>query len=115
MSASHHPCAAWLLDYSLGNLPELFETVIRAHVGACAACRDDIAFAERLGGDFLGALPATTATLCAADIHTNFEQASGDAEPLSRAHHSIQGDDIEQFVVTYLKSSLDCWAWRPRG
>ncbi len=53
MSTVHHPSHAWLLDYATGNAPPLFETVLRAHIGVCPTCRDEIAFAERPGGKLI--------------------------------------------------------------
>lgn len=115
MSASHHPGEAWLIDYAQGQLPELFDAVIRAHVGVCAACRDNVAFAERLGGDLLSAMPGKPSTLSAADICANHEQVANPQEILSRAHDSGSGDNIEQFVTTYLNSSLEALPWRQLG
>ena len=113
MKTNYHPSESWLLDYALGNLPELFEAVIRPHVGVCAYCRDAITFAERLGGDILAATPATGGTLDASAICDHHEQDETHSGTISRAEDVA--DDIEQLVATYLNSSLDALPWRRIG
>ncbi|MEQ8663615.1 MAG: ChrR family anti-sigma-E factor [Gammaproteobacteria bacterium] len=115
MSIVHHPSEAWLLDYALGNIEEPFEAVIRAHVGVCPACRDSIAFAERLGGELLRTLPGAPAPAGARAICDEHEQQCGTALAVSRAGDGTVTDDIEQLVQMYLDSSLDALPWRQIG
>ncbi|MEX2481728.1 MAG: ChrR family anti-sigma-E factor [Gammaproteobacteria bacterium] len=114
MTPTHHPGEAWLLDYALGHLSELHEAVLRAHVSVCSACRERIAFAERLGGEFLRALPAEPMHFTAADVCDHHEQAIGGNAILSRAHTPASGD-IEEVVATWLDSSLEALPWRRLG
>ncbi len=114
MSAVHHPSEALILDYALGHLPELFDSVVRAHVGVCEDCRAAIAFAERLGGEVIAGLPTATTRLDAAAICDHYDQDGGSL-PVSRAHDVARADDIEQFVATYLDSSLDALPWKNLG
>ena len=115
MKTSHHPSESWLLDYALGNLPELFEAVIRPHVGVCAQCCDTIAFAERLGGNMLAANPVTRSSLDAMAICDHHEQEETPTDAISRAEHVAVAGDIGQLVATYLNSSLDALPWRRIG
>ena len=115
MKTNHHPSESWLLDYALGNLPELFEGIIRPHVGVCEQCRDVISFAERLGGDMLAATPAAGATLDARAICDHHEQQNTQTGAVSRVEDVAVADDIEQLVATYLNSSLDALPWRRIG
>lgn len=116
MSAIHHPSSAWLLDYATGNAPALFETVIRAHVGACAECRDEIAFAEKLGGEFVAFNSSiASGALSAADICDRHEQEDDDGSAFSRADDIALNGGIEQFVATYLNSSIDALPWKSLG
>lgn len=116
MNLEHHPSEAWLLDYATGNLGELHEAILRAHISVCADCRGDIAFAERLGGELLRALPAAPLTRSARDIceHHEQERPGTRGMPPSRALASAAGD-IEQVVATWLDSSLDALPWRQVG
>ena len=81
MNAEHHPAEAWLLDYTTGNLPESFETVISAHVGACAHCREAVRMAERIGGELLSTLAGEPVGIDAGSIPQRFEteQTADDA------------------------------------
>jgi putative transcriptional regulator len=116
MSAVHHPSAAWLLDYATGNAPPLFETVIRAHLGACADCRDEIIFAENLGGELIAAGGSIIeGTLTARDISDRYEQSDDGKTPFSRADEVAFNGNIEQFVATYLNSSMNALPWRRLG
>jgi putative transcriptional regulator len=116
MSAIHHPSTAWLLDYATGNAPPLFETVIRAHVGACADCRHEIAFAENLGGELIASGSAnSTGTLSAQDICDRYEQQDDAGTPFSRADEVALNGGIEQFVATYLNRSVDALPWKSLG
>lgn len=116
MNLNHHPAEAWILDYALGNLSELHEAVIRAHVSVCAQCRENVAFAERLGGEFLHAMPAAALALDARAICDRHEQQSPQSQPmsLSRAPEPAAGS-IEEVVATWLDSSLDALRWRRIG
>ncbi|MGR8920403.1 MAG: ChrR family anti-sigma-E factor [Gammaproteobacteria bacterium] len=116
-TTQHHPSESWLLDYAVGNLPEMFETVIRAHVGACAECREAVHAAEAFGGELLAAMtaPGSNGGLSAAHICDHYEQGGGLERPASRAFDGALTDDLEQFVGTYLHSSLDALPWRRLG
>jgi putative transcriptional regulator len=116
MNTIHHPSAAWLLDYAAGNASPLFETVVRAHVGACADCRAEIAFAENLGGELIAAGGSVTAgTLTAQEICDRYEQRDDGGVPVSRAGEAVLNGGIEQFVAIYLNSSVDALPWRRLG
>ncbi|MCB1746776.1 MAG: cupin domain-containing protein [Gammaproteobacteria bacterium] len=115
MTPAHHPGEAWLMDYALGNLDQPFEAVLRAHVGVCASCRDTIAFAERLGGEIVHALPGRPVAFDARAICDHHEQETPRPQAVSRAHGIAVTDDIERCVETYLDSSLDALPWRGVG
>ena len=55
MNIQHHPSDAWLLDFASGNLPPLFDQIIKAHVDVCPVCKEVVKDAERLGGELLNA------------------------------------------------------------
>ena len=57
MSPRHHPEPALLVDYATGALDVGPRLVLAAHLGACPACRAEVALAEAVGGAFLDALP----------------------------------------------------------
>lgn len=114
MKLNHHPADAWVLDYALGNLTELHEAVIRAHVSVCTRCRESVAFAERLGGEFLHAMDAQELPLDARAICDRHEQQPPQPIPLSRAPEPAAGS-IEEVVATWLDSSLDALPWRRIG
>jgi putative transcriptional regulator len=114
MSLNHHPAEAWILDYALGHLSELHEAVIRAHVSVCAQCRENVAFAERLGGEFLHAMPAAVSPLDARAICDRHEQQPLQSMPLSRAADPASAG-IEEVVATWLDSSLEALPWRRIG
>ena len=108
MSTVHHPSAAWLLDYATANAPPLFETIIRAHLGACADCRGEITFAENLGGELIAAVGSIIeGTLTARDICDRYEQSDDGKRPFPRADEVAFNGNIEQFVATYLNSSMN--------
>ncbi len=115
MNATHHPSEAFLLDYAAGNTSPLFDTILRAHIGACGHCRDTIVFAEQLGGELLGLSAAPGGTLTARDICASFEQDDRPAAPISRADDIVLDGNIEQFVGTYLNSSINALPWKRIG
>ncbi len=117
MTLDHHPGEAWLLDYSLGHLPELFDAVLRAHIDVCAQCRANVAFAERLGGEMLATLTPRVAVpeVRYREICDNYEQVGSAAGSVSRVRDSAHDGDIEDIVQTYLNSSLDALRWRHIG
>lgn len=114
MTAIHHPSDSWLLDYAAGNTPRLFETVMRAHVGACSECRNTVSFAERLGGELLTVESSPQNNLSPLDICDHFEQVD-DTLTVSRADDVIRDGNIEHFVATYLNSSIDALPWKRLG
>lgn len=57
MSPRHHPEPALLVDYATGALDVGPRLVLAAHLGACPACRAEVALAEAVGGAVLDALP----------------------------------------------------------
>ncbi|MFT4584285.1 MAG: putative transcriptional regulator [Gammaproteobacteria bacterium] len=115
MSALHHPSSAWLLDYAAGTAPPLFETILRAHVGACRECLAEVAFAEQLGGELIANGSSIAGTLTAHDICDRYEQSDDGLPPPSRADELVVDGNIEQFVATYLDSSLDALPWKRLG
>lgn len=115
MNERHHPSESWLLDFAMGHLPELFEAVIRAHVGVCPQCRDVVRFAERLGGNLLCVIPGADTTLDAKAICERHEQEVAHAGAISRAEDVALTGDIEQLVSTYLNSTLEALPWKRIG
>ena len=121
MNPSHHPSEAWLLDFALGNLTPSFETVLNAHVGSCAECRENVRLAEMLGGEILSGLSAShlstsidTAELVS--MHSSSEATEHRAsEPSSRALETVAPESFEHFVKTYLHSSINGLRWRTLG
>lgn len=116
MNAQHHPSEAWLLDYTTGNLPETFETVISAHVGACDTCRESVELAERIGGELLSAIAGADVAFEPHLIH-DLETSSAVAPPssASRAVNAGDGDSFEYFVSNYLKCSSSALPWKRMG
>lgn len=115
MNAEHHPAEAWLLDYTTGNLPESFETVISAHVGACAHCREAVRMAERIGGELLSTLAGEPVGIDAGSIPRRFETEQTAGTPTSRAIDAGPGDSFEFFVSNYLKCSSSALPWKRLG
>lgn len=115
MSVMHHPSHAWLLDYVAGNASPLFDTIVRAHASSCAECRDHIAFAERLGGEFVAHTDGISSELTPQAIYDNYEQLSDDSSAVLRADALALDGGIEAIVATYLNTSLDALPWRRIG
>ena len=119
MKINHHPGDSWLMDYALGNLDNRFDTVLRTHLAVCSSCRESVSVAEQFGGELLATLmpeaPSANAAASARTICDNHEQQSTDDCEISRAADIAVGDDIEQFVKTFLDSSLDALPWRGIG
>lgn len=115
MNATHHPSEAFLVDYAAGNTSPLFDTILRAHLGVCAHCRDTIAFAERLGGELLSLSASPGGALSARDICALHERDLRPGVPASRVEHTALAGGIEQIVATYLNSSIDALPWRRIG
>ena len=119
MNLNHHPGESWLMDYALGNLDSRFDTVLRAHLAVCSSCRDSVKLAEQFGGELLATLTPDESIGCdagsARSICDNHEQQPASSHVVSRAADIAVGDDIEQFVNTFLDSSLDALPWRGIG
>lgn len=115
MSAHHHPADAWLLDYTTGNLPESFETVISAHVGTCETCRASVQAAERIGGELLSALAGSAVTVDAGTIVSGHEPASAEDALPTRALNAGSDGSFDFFVSNYLKCSSTALPWKTLG
>ena len=121
MNPSHHPSEAWLLDFALGNLSVGFETVLSAHIGSCAACRQNVKLAEELGGDILSSLPGAAISVATDSHEICAEHSAGDEEidrsgdSGSRARETVTPESFEHFVKTYLHSSINALKWRTIG
>ena len=57
MSLRHHPSDSVLTRYAAGGLGKGPALVVEAHLGACAACRREVAQWEAVGGALLDRLP----------------------------------------------------------
>lgn len=119
MNPSHHPSEAWLLDFALGNLGPSFETVVSAHVGSCAECRESVKLAESLGGEILGGLSASATAMVTDPTACTNAQPGNDknrvTESFSRAIETVAPESFEHFVKTYLHSSINGLRWRTLG
>ena len=121
MNTSHHPSEAWLLDFALGNLSPAFETVINAHIGTCAKCREDIKLAESFGGELLANLGGESLSASIDSESLGDSSIGGGAGithgelPASRAVETVAPESFAHFVQTYLHSSINALRWRTLG
>lgn len=115
MNAAHHPSDAFLVDYAAGNTSPLFDTILRAHLGVCAHCRETLLFAEELGGELLSLSAIPGGTLSARDICARHERDPRAGPPISRVDGIALDGNIEQLVGTYLNSSIDALPWKRIG
>jgi putative transcriptional regulator len=114
MNINHHPSIALLLDYSCGNLPNLFDGVLKAHVDVCAKCTEVVQDAERLGGELMSVIGHKESK----PIAMHRERYGGmDDMPYdnSRAEKVCHDGNLEKVVSTYLDSSLNALPWRSLG
>jgi len=56
MSQSHHPSEETLLAHAAGSLDAAFRVVVATHLATCAACRETVLQAERVGGAVMAGL-----------------------------------------------------------
>ncbi|MGR8946936.1 MAG: ChrR family anti-sigma-E factor [Gammaproteobacteria bacterium] len=115
MNPSHHPSEAWLLDFALGNLVPGFETVINAHIGTCAECRDNVKLAESFGGELLAHMGGEPSPQALSSLEISEPAASLNITPASRAVETVAPESFEHFVQTYLHSSINALRWRSIG
>lgn len=115
MNVIHHPSSAWLLDYASGNASSLFEMILRAHVSVCPECQAEVAFAERLGGEFISSGSSLAGTLTAHDICDRYEQLDDHLASESRADGLAVNGGIEKFVENYLERGIDALRWKRLG
>lgn len=119
MIPTHHPSQAWLLDYTLGHLNQAFETIVGAHIGACQQCREDVAFAESIGGEIISDLNEAPLNVKADYAKQRFDveesHSSTCTEKTSRAIETVAAESFEHFVETYLNSSINALRWRSIG
>lgn len=115
MTTRHHPGEVWLLDFALGNLAEPFDTIVAAHAGVCAQCRETIALAEAVGGDLLAALGDAPLAQSAAAVVGRFEARDTPCLPGTRAPAAITEEGLELFIATCLERSAQALPWRRLG
>jgi len=53
----HHPSAERLIGYAAGTIAPGPHLVLATHLRACAACREEVALTESVGGALLSSLP----------------------------------------------------------
>ena len=56
MSQMHHPSGETLLAHAAGSLDAAFRVVVATHLATCAACRETVLQAERVGGAVMAGL-----------------------------------------------------------
>ena len=115
MSTNHHPSEAWLMDYTLGNLPESFETILMAHIGQCDECRATVELAEQFGGEVMAATRSIANTATASDVLDCVVETATTSESVSRAVDVGSNGGFDFFVHTYLKCSSESLRWRKLG
>ncbi|MGN6423443.1 MAG: ChrR family anti-sigma-E factor [Asticcacaulis sp.] len=64
----HHPDEAVLWDYHRGRLPAGMALVARAHIEACARCREDLALYDAIGGALLSTVDGVDMSSSALDL-----------------------------------------------
>lgn len=114
MNIQHHPSDAWLLDFACGNLPPLFDQIIKAHVDVCPVCKEVVKDAERLGGELLNAIGhshSSPVEMC----HEKYGDISHTLYDASRAESTGHVADLEKLVSTYLDSSFNALPWKSFG
>ncbi len=57
MTITHHLDHATLVSYGAGTLPSGLNTIVKAHLEFCPACRKDAVVANEIGGSFLNDSP----------------------------------------------------------
>jgi anti-sigma factor RsiW len=85
MSACANPVRDLLPSYAAGSLSTAGRQAVEAHLAACPACREDLAFWREVGGAVVAedrALPAPSPALLAATLH---RVRPGRVSPLRRA------------------------------
>jgi putative transcriptional regulator len=125
----HHPPLEVLLDFASGSLPEPVALVVAAHADLCAACREEIATFEVVGGEMLAeiepvsmsenALDAVMARLDASESFTSVAVARASAPatiaPTCEAAATAIADLISPSVLAHLGGDLSRLVWRKVG
>ncbi len=114
MNIKHHPSDAWLLDFACGNLPSLFDQILKAHVDVCSTCKEVVRDAERLGGELLDTI-GQSSTAPIEMCHEKYDNINNTSDDASRAESTGHVADLEKLVSTYLDSSFNALPWKSFG
>ena len=90
MTAVHHPSEETLLGHASGGLDEAHRVVVATHLAGCAACRDGVRLAERIGGEVLNGLDRSDMApgaleACLARLDEDFIEAARVPAPVGLA------------------------------
>lgn len=111
----HHPEEEFLLDYATGSLGEGPALVVAAHAAMCAACREQVAVMEAIGGALLDhlageALPDTLLGETLAMLDAPRAPQAAPAKP------DLGGADaLPEPLWRYIGRGLAHLAWRRVG
>ncbi len=99
MSPRHHPSQALLMDLAAGTLEPGQRLVVGVHVGACEACRREVALAEAVGGALLEDLdpaPMAPDALALALARIERPEAPAPAAPPRRAEGIVVPGEVTE-------------------
>ncbi|MBB1088410.1 cupin domain-containing protein [Lysobacter sp. SG-8] len=120
MKPHHHLDASTLLGHAAGAMPLAFSAVVEAHLAVCAACRQELERAERVGGALVaqqeGAPLADGARQALLErLHAEGAPVAHAARPAAAAPARTDPDLIPRSLRPYFGERFSGLRWRMIG
>lgn len=117
MSICHHPSDDLVLGYASGALAEGWSLAVATHIALCPACRNRLAFAEGIGGEFIETIePAAPTDESWPAVRRRLQDTPQEAAPRRPAALPDQHrKSLPEPLRSYAGGDVDALRWRPLG
>jgi putative transcriptional regulator len=114
MTITHHLDHATLVSYAAGTLPSGLNTIVKAHLEFCPACRKDAVVANEIGGSLLNDSQEVEVSVSSkSSVMDKIQTATLHRLPLPRSASESEVPRVLQALIG--TADLDQLKWRRSG
>lgn len=110
---SHHPPLDMLVDYASGALPEAEALIIASHISLCPECREEVCFAEAVGGVMLEEIePAQMSDLALDRVLARLDEPAPIADSPAPVRLPSLSTFLPQPIADLVGGSFESLSWK---